>query len=153
MKLATDYADYADFNPLNPCNPRLVLAQSAGSKVGHAAGLDLAFPACDERSTLRPERAAAIQIFQDDVAFAALQESSHNGGVEAVLFDAFGARCGSSFHEVALRAGEIVLIERGLRKDQIRRIDRVSGVRMLSKQLLRVAGIESRFPGIGFHAI
>src|SRR5205823_13958236 len=96
-----------------------------------------------------------IEVIEDGVSLAALEENAHDGCVETVLFDAARAGCGGSPQQIAPRRCEVVLIQGGMRKNQIAGIDGISIIRisrlpMLAQQLLGVVGVELRFPAIGF---
>src|SRR5206468_10058339 len=70
-----------------------------------------------------------IEVIEDGVSLAALEENAHDGCVETVLFDAARAGCGGSQQQIAPRRCEVVLIQGGLRKNQIAGVDGISIIR------------------------
>ena len=74
--------------------------------------------------------ARLIEVIEDGVSLAALEKNARDRCVETVLFDAARARRGRSKQQAALGHCEIVLIQCGLRKNQITGVDGIAILRI-----------------------
>ena len=121
-------------------------------EIGPPSRTDRSLPPIDNLRALGPEAASAIQVFNNGVAFAAIVENSRDRNVEAVLFDDVCGRSRCCQQEILFCVGDIVAIERCLRKDQIADIDRISGLRSLAQESFGILRIKPRFPRIRIDA-